>query len=73
MTPYQEEGLVSNVLWIFANFLGEKKLDRPDLILRKTNLIDFLSNLISYNSLTPMLIRILPWLCANLIRKHTLP
>jgi hypothetical protein len=68
-TPHQEETLLGNLLWIFANLLGELNPALTQSILSQTDLLDFLLQVAArYERLTPMLLRMIPWIAANIVR-----
>ena len=52
--------------------IGENVLEIRDMILNKTQLLDFLSNLISYKSFTPSLLKRIPWCLHNIVRTKPL-
>lgn len=69
MLKYQEEQIVMNILWFLSNLLGEINNQLTTEILKKTDILDFIATVSStYMSLSPILLKILPWLCCNIMR-----
>jgi hypothetical protein len=71
---YQEEQIVMNILWFFSNLLGEVNHHLTTEILKKTDILDYMATVCStYASLSPILLKILPWLCCNIMRQRPFP
>lgn len=44
---YRDDSLTSNILWIISNLLGERKPEATALILRKTDILDFMLGIVA--------------------------
>jgi hypothetical protein len=74
LASYQDEGMLLNLLWTFGNLLGELNPVLTHDLLTKTDLLDFMCQVQArYAMLTPTLMKILPWLCQNIIRLEPMP
>lgn len=69
----KNQAVAGNVAWVFANIVGDAQIELRDLLLRHTSVVDFLSSLINWNTLTPTLMSTVPWLCHNMVRVNPLP
>lgn len=71
---HQEEAIVINVLWFFSNLLGEVKPHITTELLKKTDILDYMAMVCTkYNSLSSFQLKILPWLCTNIMRQRPFP
>jgi len=48
--------------------LGEQRHEVQRLILEKTDILDYMCQVLNYSKLTPTLLKFLPWLCSNIVR-----
>lgn len=63
-----DDVVLSNVVWFFTNLVGERMDEITLMILKRTDLVDFMLMVTSkYQALTPSLMKLLPWLCSNLM------
>lgn len=74
LLPVQDEEQLQNVLWIFANLLGETDPQLTNQILTKTDILDFMCQIQGkYACLTPSMMKMIPWMCLNIIRLDPMP
>ena len=68
-----DKRIIWHALWIFSNLLGDKDPNYMTEILKTTQLIDFLADISNWKIIPKEILRLLPWLCLNIIRREELP
>jgi hypothetical protein len=60
--------VLTNVVWFLTNLIGEKNPEITSMILKRTDILDFMLMVTSkYQALTAPLMKLLPWLCSNIM------